>query len=224
MRLCVLETDTNSDTDLRKHGSISEQFHAWLSPALPEAEWTSIAVHDGAALPAPEAHDAYLITGSRHGVYDALPWMGPLTAFIQTLRETGIPLGGICFGHQIMAHAYGARVEKSDQGWILGAQTYDGNTAFAMHQDQVLDVPQGANAVTAAPKCGIARLGYDFSALSVQYHPEFTREFMEELLNMYGNGEIDETLIAQARASLDAPLHVDRIAHDFAAFFRDGVR
>ena len=220
MRLCLLETDTYDDLLHSDHGSMSEMFVAWLGPALPEAEWHRVAVHEGEPLPHPNAYDGYLITGSRYGVYDNLPWMAPLAQFITLLKDAQLPVGGICFGHQIMAHAYGARVEKSAAGWVLGAETYDDRTAFAMHQDQVLEIPPGANKITSSDRCAIARIEYDFPSLSVQYHPEFTAGFMAYLLDLYANGEIHPDLIETASASLEDQIHEQHIAQDFAKFFR----
>lgn len=223
MRLCILETDINDDPGLEMHGSYPAMFRTWLAPALPEAEFHNLPVHAGSPLPAPQDYDAYLVTGSRHGVYDDLPWIAPLAEFLRQLKTKDIPVAGICFGHQIMAQAFGARVEKSAHGWVIGAQTYDGKTAFAMHQDQVLEVPRGAAEITASPHCAIARIAYEFPALSVQYHPEFTRDFMQALLDIYGAQHIAPARVAAARATLDDQTHVTQIARDFAAFFRAHV-
>ena len=120
--------------------------------------------------------------------------------------------------------AHGARVEKSELGWVLGAETYGDHTAFAMHQDQVLELPSGAANVMSSPRCKIARIDYDFPAMSVQYHPEFSAAFMESLLELYETGEIHPELIEKARATLGTQTHVDRIAEEFARFFRSHRR
>lgn len=221
MRICILETDTYADLPFEEFETISGMFQSWLGPVLHEAEWTSIAVYDGAPLPNPDDYQGYLITGSRYGVYDELPWMAPLSDFIRDIGARQIPVIGICFGHQIMAHAFGGRVEKSDAGWVIGAQSYGDQTAFAMHQDQVLEAPSSAAKVTAAPGCPIARIEYDFPAISVQYHPEFSAAFMEGLLDLYETDDgIQPELIEAARKSLGDNTHVDTIAEGFAQFFR----
>jgi GMP synthase-like glutamine amidotransferase len=45
------------------------------------------------------ACEAYVITGSSAGVYDDLPWIKDLMAFLRSARG-GAKLIGICFGHQ----------------------------------------------------------------------------------------------------------------------------
>ncbi len=69
------------------------------------------------------AFDAFVITGSSAGVNDGLPWIGELAAFLRTARGR-TKLVGICFGHQIMAQAFGGAVEKAAQGWGLGLHRY----------------------------------------------------------------------------------------------------
>ncbi len=58
------------------------------------------------------AADGWLITGSRHGVYEDHPWIAPLEQFIRDAYAAHVPLVGICFGHQIVAQAMGGRVER----------------------------------------------------------------------------------------------------------------
>jgi GMP synthase-like glutamine amidotransferase len=56
--------------------------------------------------------DAWLITGSRHGAYEDHPWIPPLEDFIRKAQAAGVPMAGICFGHQIMARAPGREIRR----------------------------------------------------------------------------------------------------------------
>ena len=177
------------------------------------------------AFPA-SVHDAdgWLITGSRHGAYEDHPFINPLQALIRDIVAAGVPLVGICFGHQIIAQAMGGTVERSTKGWAVGAQEYDfgGETLRlnAWHRDQVVAVPEGARVVASNDFCANAALVYDDRAFTVQAHPEFRPDFIDGLMRTRGPGLVPEGLMAEARAKLDVPLDDKGIAGRIAAFFK----
>ena len=110
----------------------------------------------------PEDQDAYFITGSAAGVYDDLCWIPELKTFLQESKGKA-KLVGICFGHQIMAEAFGGRVEKSAKGWGVGLHRYevreaalwmdpvDGFSIPVSHQDQIVRQPPQSRVVAASP-------------------------------------------------------------------------
>ena len=61
--------------------------------------------------------------GSSAEVDEAIRLHEPLEDFLRAVKGR-TSLVGICFGHQIMAQAFGGRVEKSERGWGVGLQTY----------------------------------------------------------------------------------------------------
>jgi GMP synthase-like glutamine amidotransferase len=175
-------------------------------------------------LPAAAAEcDAWLITGSRHGVYDGLPWIEPLKLFLRRARAEGVPVIGICFGHQIMAEAFGGRAEKSAKGWGVGVQEYavgaspgwmaDAPGRIAMHvlhQDQVTAVPADATRLASSPFCEYAMLAYGDpeapEAISIQSHPEFDEAFMRAIVERIGGDRIPRETAEAALASLGVPV------------------
>ena len=167
--------------------------------------------------PDPDVFEAFLITGSAAGVYDPLPWIPPLIAFLRALPPDR-KLVGICFGHQIMAEAYGGRAEKSERGWGLGLHRYDIHHAAGFmddpapiavpvsHQDQVTRLPPAARALGGNAHCPNGILAYaDRAALSVQCHPEFAPDYARALTRDHRAGAVDPSLAERALASLDAP-------------------
>lgn len=140
----------------------------------------------------PTECDAYVLTGSPAGVYDADPWIGELIAFLRSARGKA-KLVGICFGHQAMATAFGGKVVKSPKGWGIGIHRYDVATragwmddvrevrAPASHQDQVVVAPPGARVTLASAFTPHAALDYG-DAISFQFHPEFSSAFAIALL------------------------------------------
>jgi GMP synthase-like glutamine amidotransferase len=209
MKLAILETG-------RPPGELGEEFGDY--PAMFEAmlgsgfEIESFDVRAG-ELPEPRAHDAYLITGSPAGVYDPLPWIEPLQQFIRDAK--GARMVGVCFGHQVMAEALGGHVEKSDQGWGAGLHRYDvvrpkswmdgaeAIAAPASHQDQVVVQPPNTEVVAQSDFTPFAALAWtDRSAISFQFHPEFSPAFAKALIEQRYDIVPDPDA---AIASLDAP-------------------
>ena len=84
-------------------------------------DFVTFAVLDGEFPASVEDADAWLITGSRHGVYEDHDWIPPLEALIRKIDARRLPLVGVCFGHQIIAQALGGKVEKFKGGWSVGA-------------------------------------------------------------------------------------------------------
>ncbi len=169
--------------------------------------------------------DGWLITGSRHGVYEDHPWIPPLEAFIRDAFARRVPLVGICFGHQIVAQAMGGKVARYEGGWAVGATDYDFGgetlTLNAWHRDQVIEAPKGARVIATNDHCANAALLYDDRALTVQAHPEFRPEFVDGLMQTRGKGLVPDALMAAATARLADPLQDKTMAVRIAAFFKE---
>ncbi|WP_417268288.1 type 1 glutamine amidotransferase [Celeribacter baekdonensis] len=220
MKLCILELDSPSDPHVSDFGDYGDMFENWLSPTLPEAQFSRIKLDQTGRLPGLTDYDGYLLSGCRYGVYDAIAWKEDLQHFLRQARDIGLPFGGVCFGHQIIADTFGATVRKSDQGWVVGKETYAGKSAFAVHQDQVLTAPDSAKSVSGSARCPIGRIDYAFPALSVQYHPEFTAPYFDAFLTAWRGNPVPASLVDAALPDLTADLNCDGIAADFARVFR----
>lgn len=191
--------------------SYPAMFAAQLTPLLPHADFTTISVVNGEALPAPDAFDAWLIPGSRHGVYDGLPWIDPLKGFIRTaVLEKRRPMAGVCFGHQIIAEALGGKVEKAGIGFRIGLERYETTLTGAaqsiampaFHQDQIVLPPPNAEVVARSEACAYAALRYtDAPVFSVQFHPEFSRDYLADLIDCMGQRTAQPGLPADSGAT-----------------------
>ncbi len=172
------------------HGDYADMFTALVDE---REEVTAYRVHEGKWPERAEAHRAYLITGSAAGVYEPLPWIADLIAFLRGAKGKA-KLVGICFGHQVMAEAFGGKVEKSERGWGIGLHRYvvadglaeQGREDIAVpvsHQDQVVVQPPATSVIASSAFTPFAGLAYqDQPALSLQCHPEFTPRFASALI------------------------------------------
>ncbi|EBA12712.1 type 1 glutamine amidotransferase [Roseobacter sp. CCS2] len=171
--------------------------------------------------------DGWLITGSRHGVYEDHAFIPPLETFIRDVYAADIPLVGICFGHQIIAQALGGTVVKFAEGWAVGRQTYawegEEMALNAWHQDQVVVLPKDATVIASNAFCTNAALIYGKRVFSTQPHPEFGIEYMSSLVTFRGKGVVPDDLLAKATDSLEEPVDNARIADQIARFFKERV-
>lgn len=222
MRIGILETGEVAPDIAARHGDYPAMFRRLFRAVDPTLDFLDVAVSRGAALPDPRAADAWVVTGSRHGVYDDLPWIAPLKDFLRAAVAARVPVAGICFGHQILAEALGGRAGKSPKGWGLGVEDYrilrrpgwmagagPSFAGLALHQDQVTALPPGATVLASSPHCEIAAVAYGDperpEAVSVQAHPEFTPEFYAELIARRRGAVIPEAGADAALATLGRP-------------------
>ena len=215
MKLGIIETGRPPGDLVERFGDYPAMFEKLLGAGF---QIESYDVQAG-LLPDPQAHGAYLITGSPAGVYDPLTWIEPLQAFIRSVSHARMV--GICFGHQIMAEALGGHVEKSEKGWGTGLHRYSVDrvepwmdrvgeiAAPASHQDQVVVQPSNTQIVASSAFTPIAALSWtDRPAISFQFHPEFAPEFAKALIAERHDKVPDPEA---AIASLDAPNDSERI-------------
>lgn len=172
----------------------------------------------------PNDADGWLITGSKHGVYEDHPFIPPLETLIRHIHDARRPMVGVCFGHQIIAQALGGRVEKFAGGWCVGRHDYDWNgrpmALNAWHQDQVVKRPAGATPVGTSPFCENAGLAYGGHILTMQPHPEFTAPTIDTLINTRGRGVVPDDLLTQAAHTLPQANDSATMANMIAQFFK----
>jgi GMP synthase-like glutamine amidotransferase len=208
-------------------GSYDAMFERLLGPGFALRAYD---VQGGTAPPSPDAHPAFLITGSAAAVYEPLPWIAALLAFLREAKGRA-KLVGICFGHQAMAEALGGRVEKSERGWGIGLQEYQlwdsapwmgeappGRIAVPVsHQDQIVVPPPGARLLAGNAFTPFGLLEYD-DAISMQFHPEFEPAYARALIE-HRRARVPAP--DAAIASLDRPDDRALVGAWIRAFLRD---
>jgi GMP synthase (glutamine-hydrolysing) len=122
-----------------------------------------------------------IISGGPSSVYDAgSPTIDP------ALLASGIPILGICYGEQLIAHLLDGTVSKGERGEYGFAQLNLGSSANALfkgisgnqqvwmsHRDLVTAPPSGFEVLATTETCPIAAMGSGAKKIyGVQFHPE----------------------------------------------------
>src|SRR5882724_8739448 len=117
MKLAILETGAPPDSVRDRFGDYPSMFRALFGETA--HDYATFNVAAGQYPTAISDYPAYVVTGSSAGVYDPLPWISPLKDFLRQAKGRAA-LVGVCFGHQLMAEAFGGKAIKSPKGWGVG--------------------------------------------------------------------------------------------------------
>lgn len=224
MLIGILQCGHAPDPVQENHGDFDVMFPALLDgQGFTFKTWNVV---DGDFPAGATDADGWLLTGSKHGAYDDLPFIDPLEALIREIYASARPMVGVCFGHQIIAQALGGKVAKFDGGWAIGRQDYaTGNhgsiSLNAWHQDQVVERPKDAQVIATNEFCENAALVYGDRAYTIQPHPELNNAIIADYIDARrGTGSYPDALMDRAALLTQQPTQDATIAQDFADFFR----
>ncbi|MGN1376658.1 MAG: hypothetical protein ACI4V5_08885 [Prevotella sp.] len=170
-------------------------------------------------------HELYVITGCNLSAYDDIAWIRQLSSWIKEADKARIKLAGICFGHQIIAHALGGRVERAANGWGVGireavvtdkmAQQMLGKGVMRMlynHHDQVVKLPEKATLIASSDFCPIESFRIDNNIITFQGHPEYVVDYERHLINNFADDEPEDLKSAAIRSMTQNDHHGKEIA------------
>lgn len=137
-----------------------------------------------------DAHTGYLISGSGASVFENKQWIKDLMEFVKKCFDSRIKAVGICFGHQLIAHALGGKTIRSENGWGFGIHSArltetpawldaesDRFKLVVIHQDQVVSLPSGFTTIASNDFCPNSMITDNEVMLGIQGHPEFSKEY-----------------------------------------------
>ncbi|MDQ9171146.1 glutamine amidotransferase [Oxalobacteraceae bacterium R-40] len=144
-----------------------------------------------------------VVTGSRSMVTDREPWSEASALWLRHLVENDVPVLGICYGHQLLAHAMGGDVEYHSHGIEIGTVTVK-CTEFAVTDELFQGLPAEIQvhavhrqSVRRLPPNAVLLAGNEFephhayrigrSAWGVQFHPEFSPDVMTAYIRQLAN-------------------------------------
>ena len=232
VKVGILKTDAVRPEWVPEFGEYPDMFIALLSAVDPAIQFAVYDVELGQYPADIDEVDAYLITGSKSAVYEDKPWIAALMDFVRELHRRRKKLVGICFGHQLVAHALGGKAEKSSRGWGVGLHTHrftaaphwhdQGNLAFDIlvsHEDQVVIPAEGAEVLAGSEFCehAVCRIGDHI--LTFQGHPEFVPGYAREIM-VHRRDIIGEDTYAAGMASLQGEHEGQRVALWILNFLR----
>jgi GMP synthase-like glutamine amidotransferase len=197
VKLLIAETGAPPAELGRRWPRYGAQFETMLEGAGGGLQTLFVDVEKGDTLPEAEEGTALLVTGSPKGAYEDHAFIPPLEEAVRSYAMAGRPVVGICFGHQLVAQAFGAVVERSSMGWGVGVHTHEvldetpwgegpARMACAVsHQDQVVSLSAELRRVAGSPFCPNAVLAHrKLNVLTFQAHPEFTHDYAAALLQL----------------------------------------
>ena len=203
---------------MRRHGG----FPHWIRVAsgLPRDRAVVINVEAGQSLPSLEGFAGAIVTGSGTMVTERHDWSEATAAWLGDAARAGLPLFGICYGHQLLAHALGGEVGDNPAGREMGTLDIEllpaaaDDVLFApmpatfpvqlTHLQSVLRLPEGAVALARSALDPHQAFRWGDNVWGVQFHPEFSTTHMR--------GYLQARKVALQREGLDAAAMLAAVA------------
>lgn len=203
----IIRTGRAPDAIRARHGDFPHWFRLGAGLQLQQLRVVDVAA--GEVLPPPQEFAGAMITGSAAMVTERAAWSERVAGWIRDAMDAELPLFGVCYGHQLMAHALGGRVGYLPGGREIGTQPielaqharHDPLTAdlpatfraHTTHEQSVLEPPAGAAVLARSAREPHQLLRYSPHAVSTQFHPEFNAEVMRAYIkrkhvDMLGEG------------------------------------
>lgn len=195
----------------QREGDFSDWIAQGLGPGLPQRRLYAPDVVD---YPEPQDLAGVVVSGSHSMVTDRAAWSERLAAWLKRCVLAEVPVLGICFGHQLLAHALGAEVGKLPGGPEIGTQrlrlTPEAQhdellgalppefAAQLVHYQSVLRLPPDAVPLAHSEREPHEAFRMGRRAWGLQFHPEFSASAMR------GYVEHVKQDLPDAQASLNA--------------------
>jgi GMP synthase (glutamine-hydrolysing) len=198
--LLILQTGSASPSVSRQYGDYDRMFirACGLEEAEAQGRLRCVHVERGERPEPPGAWAGVLVTGSDAMVSDRLPWSEAAAGWLRDALDADLPVFGVCYGHQLLAHALGGEVADHPAGQELGTHEIALSpsagqepllegippcfAANLFHLQTVTVLPKGATVLAASAHDPHQILRYAPMVWSTQFHPEFDGKIMSAIL------------------------------------------
>ncbi len=159
-----------------------------------------------------DGHDLVLLLGSEWSVYwpENKASVQQESALVRTAHDRGVPVFGICYGSQMVAHALGGTVERAREpevGWFDITSDIPDAAApgpwMQWHYDCFTPPPGAEELGRSSAGSQMVRLGRTFAT---QFHPEVN----ESIVTRWARSESGSTELAKRGMSPDELIDITR--------------
>ncbi|MFC7049998.1 glutamine amidotransferase [Emcibacter nanhaiensis] len=232
-QLLILQTGGLPDSTpeiLDRFGDMGDIF---LTPTgLDDQNSLILRLHEG-ELPNtdPQDYAGILITGSPLMLSCPSAWMIDIGPWLQDAIKKKVPTLGVCFGHQLLAHALGGKIGPNPNGLEAGTVSVEFSAArkddplFSLlsdeplfqvhHYESILELPEGAEVLARNAHENYHAVRFGPMAWSIQFHPEISVELIRTLLmtdkeNLLTNGYEPDRILAGLQDTPEGPALLQR--------------
>lgn len=136
-----------------------------------------------------------ILLGSAASVNDGAPWQAPVSRWLVELWSRGLPVLGICYGHQLIAHLLGGRVglafggqkrcafrrvrvQPGAPGWVGAARELE---LCVSHREAVVECPPPLRVIATSDEVGVEAVAHrELPIFGFQAHLEATPLWLEK--------------------------------------------
>jgi GMP synthase (glutamine-hydrolysing) len=196
-RFLIVQTGTTFPELRARRGDFPDWFRNGMG--LHRSQVDVVRADAGERLPAAlGTHAGVIVTGSPAMVSERLAWSEDTAGWLRSIVGRGVPVLGVCYGHQLLAHALGGRVDYHPAGREIGtvrierlpaatddallASSPDVFQAHSSHQQSVLELPREAVVLARSSHDPHHAVRYAPNVWGLQFHPEFSVAIMRDYL------------------------------------------